>query len=81
MDIGSSEEVQCSLNNETFMIKWYDGSTGHELKSTPGGRIVVSDGTLKINNVQLTDGRTYECRALTYTRFYTIYVNGRLLFR
>lgn len=78
MDIGSSETVQCSLENETSYIKWYDDA-GRVLKSNSGGRIEVTGGTLTINNVKLSDGGTYQCRGLTYTRFYTIYVNGKLV--
>ena len=77
MDIGSSETVACSLQNETEYIKWYDG-VDRELKSTPEKKIEVSGGTLIINNIQLSDGGTYQCRGLTYTRLYTIYVNGRV---
>ena len=79
MDIGSSEEVKCSLKNETNIIKWYDGK-GRELNASSRGRLEASGGRLSIRNVQLSDGGTYECRGLTYNRFYTIYVNGRLHF-
>ena len=76
-DIGSSETFKCSLKNDTAMTKWYIKGAGASLS---GGRIKKSGGTLTIKNVQLSDGGTYECRGLKYTRFYTIYVNGRLNF-
>ena len=83
VDIDTSETIHCSLQNETSVVAWYDGN-GNELKS--GGRITVSSKTLVLSDVQLSDGGTYECRGLTpgthvtYARFYTIYVNGRLIF-
>ena len=75
-DLGSTETVKCS-KVETKLgqsITWYDGSTGVKIKS--GGRIELSDLSLKINNVQLDDAGTYECRGVSSTGFLTIYVNG-----
>ena len=83
VDIDTSETIHCSLQNETSVVAWYDGK-GNELKS--GGRITVSSKTVVLSDVQLSDGGTYECRGftsgthVTYARFYTIYVNGRLIF-
>ena len=76
IDIGTNETIQCYLQNENDFIRWYD-DTGDEFNSTPGGRIEVSGGTLSIRNAQSSDGGTYECRGLIYSRFYTAYVNGR----
>ena len=60
------------------MVKWYEiGTTVRELKSE--GRIEVNGTFLKIKNLQLHDGGTYECRGAGYTRFYTVYVNGEFL--
>ena len=75
--LGSIETVKCSLKNEnqSKIVIWYEiGTTVRELKSE--GRIEINGGTLKIKNVQLHDGGTYECRGEHYTRFYTVYVNG-----
>ena len=75
-DLGSTETAKCS-KVETKLgqnISWYDGSTGVKIKS--GGRIELSGLSLKINNVQLDDAGTYECRGVSSTRFLTIYVNG-----
>ena len=76
-DLESTETVRClkvksELNQR---ISWYDGSTGVKIKSE--GRIEVNGLSLKINNVQLDDAGTYECRGVSSTRFYTIYVNGK----
>ena len=76
-DLESTETVKClkikpELNQR---ISWYNGSTGVKIKSE--GRIEVNSLSLKINNVQLDDAGTYECRGVSSTRFYTIYVNGK----
>ena len=76
-DLESTETVKClkvkpELNQR---ISWYYGSTGAEIKSK--GRIEVNGLSLKIKNVQLDDAGTYECRGVSRTRFYTIYVNGK----
>ena len=81
-NLGSTEDVNCSLKNESEkeneMVKWYEiGTTVTELKSK--GRIEVKGLTLTIKNVHLDDGGTYECRRVGYTRFYTVYVNGEFL--
>ncbi|KAL9959877.1 hypothetical protein ACROYT_G033247 [Oculina patagonica] len=77
VDIDSIETIQCSLQNETKHIKWLNGK-GEEINSTSGSRIkAFPNGTLIINNVQLSDGGTYECRGLEYTRYYTVYVDAR----
>ncbi|XP_044169409.1 tyrosine-protein kinase-like otk [Acropora millepora] len=76
-DLESTETVKClkvkpELNQR---ISWYDGSTGIKIKSE--GRIEANGLSLKINNVQLDDAGTYECRGVSSTRFYTIYVNAK----
>ena len=76
-DLESTETVKClkvkpELNQR---ISWYNGSTGVKIKSE--GRIEVKGFSLKINNVQLDDAGTYECRGVSSSRFYTIYVNGK----
>ena len=65
----------CIRDSEsTQSISWRNGSTGVKIKA--GGRIELNGLFLKINNVQLDDAGTYECRGASATRFYTIYVNG-----
>ena len=77
-DLESTETVKCSNEDSSRIgqnISWYNGSTGVEIKS--GGRIELNGPVLKINNVQLDDAGTYECRGVFSTRFYTIYVNSK----
>ena len=76
-DLESTETVTCSTNVEgdsNQSISWYNASTNDKIKT--GSRIKVDGLSLKINNVQLGDAGTYECRGASSTRFYTIYVNG-----
>lgn len=77
-DIDSSETVRCLLPSET-LIRWYD-SRGQELSSVSGLERfkAFTNGTFIINKVHLSDGGTYKCRGLKYTRFYIIYINGNL---
>ena len=75
-DLESTETVKCS-KVETKLgqnISWYNGITGVKIKS--GGRVELTGPFLKIIKVQLDDAGTYECRGVSSTRFYTIYVNG-----
>ena len=72
-DLESIEIVKCSNEDPSQNISWYNGSTGVKIKS--GGRTELNGLSLKIKNVQLDDAGTYECRAMSSTRFYTIYVN------
>ena len=76
-DLESTETVRCSNDDSSQIgqnIAWYNGSTGVKIKS--GGRIELNGLSLKINNIQLDDAGTYECRGVISTRFYTIYVNS-----
>ena len=76
-NIGSTETVKCSkLENKLGQtISWYHGATG--VKIEQGGRIELNGLSLKIENFQLDDAGTYECRGESSTRFYTIYANGK----
>ena len=77
IDVGSTETTRCNLENVTSFIKWFN-SKNQEINSTSGARIEANkNGELIIKNVQLSDGGTYECRGLEYTKYFTIYVNGR----
>ena len=76
LNVGSDEIIRCSLKNETNHIRWFNNKH-QEINSTSGTRITAkTNGELIIENVQLSDGGTYECRGLEYTRYYTIYING-----
>ncbi|XP_020615335.1 fibroblast growth factor receptor 2-like [Orbicella faveolata] len=77
LDVDSSEIIRCSLENETNHITWFNNKN-QEINSTSETRMEANkNGELTIKNVQLSDGGTYECRGLEYTRYYTIYVNAR----
>jgi len=79
LDVGKSETIRCSLENETKHISWFDNKNQEILNPTSETRMKANkNGELTIKNVELSDGGTYECRGLEYTRYYTIYVNGRL---
>ena len=74
MKINSTETFKCSMGNDTSHIRWFiDGKA----VSTTGRKIKASRGTLTIKDVSVSDGGTYECRGLKYTRFFTVYVIGR----
>ena len=77
-DLESTETVKCSAEVKqspfSLGVSWYDGITAVKIES--GGRIELNGLFLKIKNVQLDDAGTYECRGLSSSRFYTIYVNG-----
>ena len=75
-DLGSTETVECSAYVESYFnqsVSWYIAGTNVQIKS--GGRIELNGLSMKINNVQLFDAGTYECRGVSSSRFYTIYVN------
>ena len=75
-DLESTATLKCSMSVPQLgqSISWYSSSTGVKIKS--GGRIELNGLSLKINNVQLEDAGTYECRGVSSTRLYTIYVNS-----
>ena len=73
--IDNDEKITCSLGNDTEHIKWYD-SAGIEL-TKKSQRINASGRELTVDKVHLSDAGTYQCRGLTYTRPYIIYVMGR----
>ena len=74
LKIGSSETLPCSLLNDTYHIRWYID----DKVATTSGRIIKTPGdALTINDIRVSDGGTYECRGLQYTKFFTIYVIGR----
>ena len=75
-NVESTEIIFCSLENGTAYIRWFNNKH-QEVNSTSGTRLTANRDKLTIENIQLSDGGTYECRGLEYIRYYTIYVNGR----
>jgi len=75
-NVGSIDSITCSLENETSHMRWFNNKH-QEVNSTSGTRQTTNSGKLTIENIQLSDGGTYECRGLEHIRYYTIYVNGR----
>ena len=79
-NVDSTESILCTLENETSYIRWFNNKQ-QEVNSTSETRLTANkNGKLTIKNIQLSDGGTYECRGLEYTRYYTVYVNGRSTF-
>lgn len=74
LKINSSETFTCSMRKDISHMRWY---IDNKAASTSGRKIKISNGTLTIKDVSVSDGGTYECRGLKYTRFFTIYVIGR----
>ncbi|PFX12207.1 Hemicentin-2 [Stylophora pistillata] len=77
-DIGSSETLQCSVNNETSYARW--AIAGEKLKNktenSTSQRIRIKEtGELFIDKVQLSDAGLYECYRLEYVRYYIVYIN------
>ena len=75
-DLESTATLKSSISVPQLgqSISWYSSSTGVKIKS--GGRIKLNGMSLKINNVQLDDAGTYECRGVSSILFYTIYNNS-----
>ena len=78
IDVGSTKTTLCNLENETSFMRWFNYKNQEISSICTCGAIPQKNGELIINNVQLSDGGTYECRGLEYTKYFTIYVNGRL---
>ena len=78
LNFGRAETIPClSKGNEAIHVRWFNYKR-QEINCTSGARMTAkSNGELFIKNVQFSDGGTYECRGLEFTRSYTIYVNGR----
>lgn len=78
-DIGSSEKLKCSINNETSLTGWFINRVKHNTNSTSQRIRIKEAGELSIDNykVQLSDAGLYECVRLEYVRYYIVYVNGK----
>ena len=70
-DIGSGEKLRCSIHNETNYARWVINGVKLEITNSTSQRIRAGDnGDLFIDDVQLSDGGTYECQRLEYVQYY-----------
>ncbi|XP_022777681.1 hemicentin-1-like isoform X2 [Stylophora pistillata] len=77
-DIGSNENLHCSILNKTSFAMWIINGKKMQNRTSPSERVKTKkDGELVIENVQLSDGGTYECHRLEYVQYYTVYINAR----
>ncbi|CAH3133327.1 unnamed protein product, partial [Pocillopora meandrina] len=77
-NIGSNEILHCSIRNKTSFAKWViNGQKVQGMNSSSKRVKTTEDGKLVIENVQLSDGGTYECLRLEYVQYYTVYINAR----
>ena len=77
-DIGSNENLYCAILNKTSFAMWIINGKKMQNITSPSERVKTKkDGELVIENVQLSDGGTYECHRLEYVQYYTVYINGR----
>ncbi|PFX12395.1 Matrix-remodeling-associated protein 5, partial [Stylophora pistillata] len=74
-DIGSTEELRCSIHNETSYGRWT--INGQSANSTSQRIRTKETGELFIYKVQLSDAGLYECYRLEYVKFYIVYVNAK----
>ena len=76
-DIGSREKLHCSINNKTNYARWVINGRKLEITNSTSERIRAGDnGDLFIDDVQLSDGGTYECQRLEYVQYNIVYING-----
>ncbi|XP_066015734.1 uncharacterized protein [Pocillopora verrucosa] len=77
-DIGSIEILHCSIRNKTSFARWViNGQKVQRMNSSSKRVKTTEDGKLVIENVQLSDGGTYECHRLEYVHYYTVYIKAR----
>ncbi|PFX12729.1 Hemicentin-1 [Stylophora pistillata] len=77
-NIGSNEELRCSIHNETSYARWtINGQKLQTVNSTSQRIRTKENGELFIDKVQLSDAGLYECYRLEYVQYYIVYVNVR----
>lgn len=77
-DIGSNEELRCSIHNETSYAGWAINGQKLQTANSTSQRIRTKEtGELFIDKVQLSDAGLYECYRLEYVQYYIVYVNGK----
>ena len=76
-EIGSTERLHCSIQNETNHARWTINGLKLEITNSSSRRIRAEDnGDLVIDDVQLSDGGAYECLILEHVEYYIVYING-----
>ena len=77
-DVGNNEILHCSIRNKTRFATWVINGQKVQRNTSSSKRVKTEgDGKLVIENVQLSDGGTYECLRVEYVQYYTVYINGR----
>ena len=77
-DVGNNEILHCSIRNKTRFATWVINGQKVQRNTSSSKRVKTKgDGELVIENVQLSDGGTYECLIEEYVQYYTVYINGR----
>ena len=76
-EIGSTERLHCSIQNETNHARWIINELKLEITNSSSRRIRAEDnGALVIDDVQPSDGGAYECLILEHVEYYIVYING-----
>ena len=77
-NVGNDEILHCSIRNKTELARWVINGQKVQRNTFSSKRVKTKeDGRLVIENVQLSDGGTYECLITEYVQYYTVYINGR----
>ncbi|XP_027035864.1 vascular endothelial growth factor receptor 3-like isoform X5 [Pocillopora damicornis] len=77
-DVGNNEILHCSIRNKTRFARWFINGQKVQRNTSSSKRVKTKgDGELVIENVQLSDGGTYECLIEEYVQYYTVYINAR----
>ena len=77
-DVGNNEILHCSIRNKTRFARWFINGQKVQRNTSSSKRVKTEgNGKLVIENVQLSDGGTYECLRVEYVQYYTVYINGR----
>ncbi|XP_022809906.1 roundabout homolog 1-like isoform X1 [Stylophora pistillata] len=77
-NIGSNEELRCSIHNETSYAGWAINGQKLQTANSTSQRIRTKEtGELFIDKVQLSDAGLYECYRLEYVQYYIVYVNAK----
>ncbi|CAH3133335.1 unnamed protein product, partial [Pocillopora meandrina] len=77
-DVGNDKILHCSIRNKTKLARWVINGQKVQRNTFSSKRVKTTrDGKLVIENVQLSDGGTYECLVTEYVQYYTVYISAR----